>query len=449
LLASGEGTRFGGEKLKQLTRINGKTILEQTVKLFDHSNLIDQIVIVCNPKVMILEDYFKSKYKKLTIMVQGGSQRAESSWIGLQALKNIADPTDKVLIHDGVRPFLDHDTLESLINALDSYDAVNTIIDSTDTMLFVEDEKVVSIPDRSIIKRGQTPQGFKYHRIVEAFDFFLSKNSDFKVTDDCAIYLNYWGNRSSIYTVRGSEENIKITYPIDVITAEALSRFGTFQSKFSNNEIKHKVTVIFGGTQGIGKCLVERLESSGVKVYCFSRKSGCDIRKAEHIKLALEKVSSLNPNGIDFIINCAGILYPGELLSITDEHLHNMINTNFLANVHLARQSHEHLKKTKGMLVLFSSSSYLMGRGNTAVYSATKAAIANLTQALSEEWLNDSIKVNCVAPSRTDTTMRTNNFIGNDELQDLLSPSVVAQKVENLLRSDATGLILRVSPLKL
>jgi 2-C-methyl-D-erythritol 4-phosphate cytidylyltransferase len=448
LLASGEGSRFGGEKLKQLTRINGKTILEHTIMLFDQSNLIDQIVIVCNSQVMVLEDYFTSKYKKLTMMVQGGSSRTESTWIGLQSLKNKANPIDKVLIHDGVRPFLDHDTLENLINALDIYDAVNTIIDSTDTMLLVEEEKVVSIPDRSIIKRGQTPQGFKYHSIVEAFRYFFSINSNLKVTDDCAIYLNYWGDRSSIYTVKGSQENIKITYPIDVITAEALSRFGSFQSKLTKKNINNKVAVIFGGTQGIGKYLVEQLELSGVKVHCFSRKNGCDIRNVEHIKQALEKASLLSPNGIDFIINCAGILYSGKLIAMIDEHLQDMINTNFLANVHLARQSYEYLKKTKGMLVLFSSSSYLKGRGNTAVYSATKAAIANLTQALSEEWFIDSISVNCVAPSRTDTPMRTNNFNECDELQDLLSPSIVAKKIEDLLRSDATGLIFRVSSLK-
>ncbi len=260
LLASGEGSRFGGEKLKQLTRVSGKTILEHTLRVFDKSPLIDQIVIVSNPQVMLLEAEFKERYPKCRFMVLGGSSRAESTWMGLRAIKEVAKPSDKVLIHDGVRPFLSHKIIEDLINALDTYDAVNTIIDATDTMLYVENERVVSIPDRTKIKRGQTPQGFKYASIVEAFTDFLPKQAELKVTDDCAIYLNYWGERSRIYTVRGSEENIKITFPFDLITAEEVFRSGRHNESVDlsvNFEINKKVAVVFGGSQGIGKAIVK------------------------------------------------------------------------------------------------------------------------------------------------------------------------------------------------
>ena len=178
ILASGEGSRFGGEKLKQLTRVSGKTILEHTLQLFDKNPLIDQIIIVGNAQVLLLQDEFKSKYPKLHAVVPGGGSRAESTWMGLSALKGLAAADDKVLIHDGVRPFLSHEIIQNLINALDQYGAVNTIIDATDTMLYVEDSRVVSIPDRSKIKRGQTPQGFKYGLIVEAFTDFLPRQNE-------------------------------------------------------------------------------------------------------------------------------------------------------------------------------------------------------------------------------------------------------------------------------
>jgi len=449
ILASGEGSRFGGEKLKQLTRVSGKTILEHTLQLFDKNPLIDQIIIVGNAQVLLLQDEFKSKYPKLHAVVPGGGSRAESTWMGLSALKGLAAADDKVLIHDGVRPFLSHEIIQNLINALDQCGAVNTIIDATDTMLYVEDSRVVSIPDRSKIKRGQTPQGFKYGLIVEAFTDFLPRQNELKVTDDCAIYLNYWGERSSIFTVRGSEENIKITFPFDLITAEEVFRMGRYNDTPRSSEIKGKVAVVFGGSQGIGAALVKHLSASGLTVYSLSRSSGCDVSSAEQVQKSLAQIAEENKNastskGIDFVINCAGVLYTGPMLSTSTHKLEEMIRTNFLGSIHISNASHAYLKASKGMLVFFSSSSYLKGRANIATYSATKSAVSNLTQALAEEWADDGIRVNCIAPSRTDTPMRANNFNDSDDLADLLKPEVVAARVEDLLKSDLTSSVVRV-----
>lgn len=445
ILASGEGSRFGGEKLKQLTRVSGKTILEHTLQLFDKNPLIEEIIIVGNAQVILLQDEFKNKYPKLNAIVPGGASRAESTWMGLSALAGRAKRDDKVLIHDGVRPFLSREIIQNLIAALEDYSAVNTVIDATDTMLYVEDHKVVSIPDRSKIKRGQTPQGFKYGAIVEAFTDFLPRQNELKVTDDCAIYLNYWGERSPIFTVKGSEENIKITFPFDLITAEEVFRMGRYNDTYKPADIKGKVAVVFGGSQGIGEATVHQLRGSGLKVYSISRASGCDVSSAEQVQSTLDKIAQENTaTGIDFIINCAGILYTGPMISMSTDKLTQMIQTNLVGSVHIANASHAHLKKTKGMLVFFSSSSYLKGRANIAIYSATKSAVSNLTQALAEEWAGDSVRVNCVAPSRTDTPMRSNNFNDSDDLADLLKPEKVAQRVEDLLRSDLTSNIVRV-----
>ena len=88
ILASGEGSRFGGEKLKQLTRVSGKTILEHTLQLFDKNPLIDEIVIVGNAQVLLLDGEFKHKYPKLRFIVPGGASRAESTWMGLPGLEH-------------------------------------------------------------------------------------------------------------------------------------------------------------------------------------------------------------------------------------------------------------------------------------------------------------------------------------------------------------------------
>lgn len=449
LLASGEGSRFGAEKLKQLTRVFGKTVLEHTLQRFNQSALIDHIVIVGNERVLQLEKDFKAKYPKLTHMVSGGASRSESTWRGLCALQNIAAKTDKVLIHDGVRPFLSENIIERILDALNTYDAVNTVIDATDTMLFVENERVVSIPERSKIKRGQTPQGFKYESIVEAFTDFLPKQHTLLVTDDCAIFMNYWGERASIHTVAGSEENIKITFPIDLITAEEVFRMGRHQAALTRGDMRGKVAVVFGGSKGIGAAVVACLRYAGVTVFSLSRTNGCDVRDALQVQAALAVVSQeLRAQGkelsIDFVINTAGVLYSGPLLATDSAKLEEMIQTNVLGAIHVANAAHTYLKASKGMLVLFSSSAYLKGRANIAAYSATKSAVSNLTQALAEEWSADEIRVNCIAPSRTDTPMRANNFYDSDDLSDLLKPEVVAAKVLDVLTSDVTASVVRV-----
>lgn len=440
LLASGEGSRFGGEKLKQLTRVSGKTILEHTLALFNKSPLIDEIVIVGNAQVLLLEGAFREKYPKLIAVVPGGASRTESTWMGLCALSERAKATDKVLIHDGVRPFLAQEIIQNLLSALDSYDAVNTIIDATDTMLEVENNLVAAIPDRTKIKRGQTPQGFKYASIVEAFKDFLPKKDAIKVTDDCAIYLHYWGERSRIYTVRGSEENIKITFPFDLITAEEVFRMGRYSDPAPGLALEGRTAVVFGGSQGIGAAVVEELKQAGVKVHSFSRSMGCDVRDAGQVEQALGSVAA----PIDFIINCAGVLYTGPLIKHSSEKIDEMLETNIKGSINIAKLAHTYLKSSGGMLVFFSSSSYLKGRANIATYSATKSAVSNLTQALAEEWAEDGVRVNCIAPSRTDTPMRAKNFNDSDDLADLLQPSSVAVRVLEVLGSDMTGSVVRV-----
>jgi 2-C-methyl-D-erythritol 4-phosphate cytidylyltransferase len=117
---------------------------------------------------------------------------------------------------------------------------------------------------------------------------------------------------------------------------------------------------------------------------------------------------------------------------------------NFTGALNIARLSYPHLKKSKGTLLLFSSSSYTRGRSGYATYAATKAAIVNLTQGLSEEWEEDDIRVNCIIPGRTDTKMRTDNFI-NEKKDTLYSPYHVAIQATQLICSSLNGALVRVS----
>ena len=92
---------------------------------------------------------------------------------------------------------------------------------------------------------------------------------------------------------------------------------------------------------------------------------------------------------------------------------------------------------------MFTSSSYTRGRANYGVYSASKAAVVNLTQALAEEWAPDAVAVNCINPQRTRTPMRTAAF-GEEPPTTLLEPEHVAQVSLRVLASDLTGQVVPV-----
>jgi len=98
------------------------------------------------------------------------------------------------------------------------------------------------------------------------------------------------------------------------------------------------------------------------------------------------------------------------------------------------------LKKSKGHLVFFASSSYTRGREGYSVYSASKAGIVNFAQALSDELMDYGISVNIINPERTDTPMRRNNF-GKEDKTALLNPDFVATQTLTLLTKKTTGMI--------
>lgn len=90
--------------------------------------------------------------------------------------------------------------------------------------------------------------------------------------------------------------------------------------------------------------------------------------------------------------------------------------------------------------MLFASSSYTYGRAFYSTYSASKAAVVNLTQALADEWSAAGIKVNCVNPERARTPMRVKAF-GNEPPDMLLDPDEVASKALGILTEQSSGVI--------
>ena len=117
--------------------------------------------------------------------------------------------------------------------------------------------------------------------------------------------------------------------------------------------------------------------------------------------------------------------------------------TNLIAPALVAQEAFPHLKKTRGSLTLFTSSSYTRGRAGYALYSATKAGVVNLSQALSEEWAEAGVRINAINPQRTATPMRTAAF-GEEPDETLLSPAAVANATVAVIESKLTGQVVNV-----
>jgi 2-C-methyl-D-erythritol 4-phosphate cytidylyltransferase len=441
ILAGGSGTRMKSAKEKQLLKLSGKSILKYTVEVFLFSKSIDQVIVV-GPKdsadeymnsLSLVKNLHKLKF------VTGGSSRNEST---LNGISSISDTEAKVVIHDAVRPFITESIIDSNINALSDYDAVDTVISSADTLVRVQDSTVLDIPERSTLFRGQTPQSFKLSTIKKAYELWTQDGKP-QMTDDCGVVLKYLPS-VAVHCVDGDSSNIKITEPLDLFLAEKLLQIRAMDTPEVRVEPKFagESAVIFGGDSGIGKATSDLLAASGYSVISFSRgKGGPDVTNFSQLESAFASIS--NSENISIVVNSTASLTPGNIDNLSEEQIRNDFNVNVIGSILIAKASLPYLSRNSGHLIMFGSSSYTRGRSGYATYSSSKAAVVNLTQALAEEWATHNVRVNCVNPERTKTPLRENAF-GQEDPTLLLEPERVAKVVANVLMSEMTGMIVDV-----
>lgn len=441
ILASGSGARFRSETPKQFLKLAGKRVIEHTLDCFQFHAGIDEIIIVTSrEQVALMEEIvLRGNYSKVSRVLLGGETRQASSAAGIAAIKGDAH---KVLVHDAVRPLLDAETIDRCLMALEYFDAVDTGIPSPDTVIRVDkDSCIADIPDRDQLRLGQTPQAFRAGLLRKAHE--LARNdSQMKVTDDCGLILHY--GLGKVHVVAGDTSNIKITYPSDIYLADRLFqlRSGTFGAISDLSSFKDKVCVVFGASKGIGKEIQQLAQRYGAHVVAASRTSGVDVADSLAVRKLL--ADTFGQYGrIDYIVNTAGVLRTGLLAGQGDAVIDEQIMTNMRGSIVVAREAFEVLKNGGGSIALFTSSSYTRGRARSAVYSATKAAVVNLTQGLAEEYLPFNVRINAVNPERTATPMRVENF-GNEPSESLLDAAVVAEATLLALLTDRTGQVIDV-----
>lgn len=444
ILAGGSGARFRAEKPKQLAMLAGKTILEHLLVNVARCDLLKQIIIVSRAEIL---DEIRAIAERIApdrmTVVTGGSNRLTSTRAGLQAV--CGPDATKVLIHDGVRPFLKHSIIRKCLSDLDVYEAVDVVIPSADTLVQVNADHpdiIGQIPPRVQFRRGQTPQGFWLGKLKAVINAVPDLETA-QFTDDCGMYLAAKPG-VAIGLVEGDETNIKITHPIDLFIAEQLIMSGqTSEAPVADAvDLSGQTIVVFGASSGLGKDAAQMLRRLGVQVFAASRQTGVDITQPDQVAKFLSDTAAQTGH-INAVLNFAGVLHIGPLAEIDAETIETIVQTNYQGALHVARHAHSYLHASKGQLVLVSSSSYYRGRADYAVYSSSKAAVVNLTQALAEEWVSDNIRVNCIVPRRADTPMRWQAFPDEDR-HTLLAPADVSAAVLGLLKSSDTGMINHV-----
>lgn len=458
VLAGGTGQRVGLKIPKQLLKIAGKSIIEHTILAFEDAAEVDEIIVLMTPAFVgeVEQIVAKGGYQKISRVLGGGATRTETTRLAIDAVTELTGGSDcNVLFHDAVRPFVEHRIIAECVEALRTYEAVDVAIPSSDTIVTVDEYSgsvIKDVPRRDLLRRGQTPQCFRLSTIRRAYELAFGDPEftagNVSATDDCSVVLRYLPD-VPIFVVTGSEHNMKVTHPVDVFIADKLFQLATSappppgEPAAYRERLAGKTMVIFGGSYGIGGDIADLATKFGARVFSFSRTStGTHVENPEDVRVALAKAEE-ETGQIDFVVNTAGVLHMGKLADTDDAVIDESFRVNYLAPVTIARAAVPYLQRTGGHLLLYTSSSYTRGRAEYSLYSSTKAAVVNLTQALADEWAEEGVHVNCVNPERTATPMRTRAF-GEEPADSLLSSQVVALASIDVMISDLTGHVIDV-----
>lgn len=215
LVAAGSSSRMGGQD-KLLTSLNGMTVLERSALALDENELINEIIVVTREELIEQVGLLLNArgIKKLTKIVPGGETRTESVEAGLNV---VSGKTILVAIHDAARPLVSQRIITETIRKASQTRAAAPAIALKDTIKEVNQNVVISTPDRKKLLAVQTPQVFDFDILRGAIK--KAKKDSIPLTDDCSAVEHLGMN---VFLTNGSEENIKITTPFDLKIAKMI-----------------------------------------------------------------------------------------------------------------------------------------------------------------------------------------------------------------------------------
>ena len=226
ILAGGIGQRMGESLPKQFIKLSGCPIIILTIRRILSVEEFDKIIIVIHPdwKQYLqnqIEEYQISTEK--IIITSGGKERLDSIKNSLKQIMLISNsPDDIVVICDAVRPFVSKEILQNSIKMSRSHGACVCALPAVDTMLYVENNIITSVPLRKNIFHGQAPDSFQVSILNEALNS-LTEGEKKIITGTAQICVL---KHIPVYTIPGDIKNIKITSPDDIKIAENILQMG-------------------------------------------------------------------------------------------------------------------------------------------------------------------------------------------------------------------------------
>ncbi len=222
IFAGGVGSRMNSKaKPKQFLELHGKAIIIHTIELFESHPEIDAIIISCVAEWI---DYMQQLLDKFNIttavmIVSGGNTGQISFYNGLKAAEELFPADSTVLIHDGVRPLINHQIISDNIREVKKSGSAITTAPTVETFVVIdEDYSVTEIPQRAFSKLAKAPQSFVLSDII-AVHRQAQQDNIFDSIDSCTLMSQY---NKPLRLVEGPIENIKITTPTDYFIFRAI-----------------------------------------------------------------------------------------------------------------------------------------------------------------------------------------------------------------------------------
>lgn len=223
IIAAGVGQRTGQAIPKQFISVLDKPILVYTLEKFQKSPKIDAIEVVCLKGWEECLKTYAAQYgiSKLMWIANGGTTSQESIYSGLQMLEGKCNVDDIVIIHDGIRPMVENDIIESCIDCCEVYGNGITALPIFEQIFRIQDEISTNeyIP-RDKLKILQTPQAYHYKELSEMYSLAFKSGRGIQSSAYANTMMTELGK--TLYFSKGSTKNIKITTKDDIEIFKAM-----------------------------------------------------------------------------------------------------------------------------------------------------------------------------------------------------------------------------------
>lgn len=216
ILSGGIGARMGANIPKQYIEVAGKPVIFYSMKQFVQSGSIDAYIVALAPqwKEYVEQHLADLQIKESVMYSKPGETREHTIYNALKCAKaNGYANEDVVIVHDAVRPLVSKQVIDDCLAGCKNYDAAIATIDVKDTIYqSIADNCITSVPDRSTLHSGQTPEAFKLGK-------YLKIHNERTYEEICAVTGGAQFAAScglKVYLSKGEEINFKLTTPEDL-----------------------------------------------------------------------------------------------------------------------------------------------------------------------------------------------------------------------------------------